>query len=305
MGNIRSRRGFSLLEAILSISILLLLAGLLLSAVFHVREAASKAACSNQLRQIGLALQQYHNAHSLFPPGMTHLHKSKRSNYAPYGPDVDSFPLLHWHARLLPYLEQENLWALTVKAFSIEPIYLNNPPHEARNQVIALFQCPTEDPNIEGAFNFPTATSYMGVAGTKSRAENGILFLDSRVHLSDVTDGASNTLIAGERPANREAQIGGWYGNIPGGYRLDAYLGVVEDDVRIGWLDGCSNISNKFGPGSVLDKCSLMHFWSVHSGGGHFAFADGSVHFLPYSAAPILPALATRAGGESVAVAYY
>lgn len=198
MGNIRSRRGFSLLEAILSISILLLLAGLLLSAVFHVREAASKAACSNQLRQIGLALQQYHNAHSLFPPGMTHLHKSKRSNYAPYGPDVDSFPLLHWHARLLPYLEQENLWALTVKAFSIEPIYLNNPPHEARNQVIALFQCPTEDPNIEGAFNFPTATSYMGVAGTKSRAENGILFLDSRVHLSDVTDGASNTLIAGD-----------------------------------------------------------------------------------------------------------
>jgi prepilin-type processing-associated H-X9-DG protein len=54
----------------------------------------------------------------------------------------------------------------------------------------------------------------------------------------------------------------------------------------------------KFAPGSFSNPCDMFHFWSPHAGGAHFLFADGSVHFLNYSAAPLLPALASRAGGE-------
>ena len=298
------RRGASLIEVILVIGIILALSGLLVPAVMRGRESASKTACSNQLRQIGLALQQYHGVYGSFPPGMTHEHGIRPSAGSLYhGLDVDPFPFLHWHARLLPYLEQESLWTATVKAFAESPRNYRNPPHIGRDTTIPLFQCPSEDPNAEGAKPFPPATSFMGVSGTKTRIQNGVLFLDSHVRLTDITDGATNTLIVGERPPNRQVQVGQWYGVIPLGYNVDAFLGVTEEG-NPSYIHHCPFGPYQFELGSFTDRCSLMHFWSVHSGGGHFAFADGSVHFLPYSAAPILPALATRARGESVAVAY-
>jgi prepilin-type processing-associated H-X9-DG protein len=54
------------------------------------------------------------------------------------------------------------------------------------------------------------------------------------------------------------------------------------------------------GPGQITNQCDMFHFWSLHTGGANFAFADGSVRFLTYSAAPLMPALASRAGGEAV-----
>ncbi len=298
------RRGTSLIEVVLVIGIILALSGLLAPAVMRGRESASKTACSNQLRQIGLALQQYHGVHGSFPPGMAHEHGIRPSVGGQYyGPDVDPFPLLHWHARLLPYLELEILWTATVKAFAESPRIIRNPPHIGRDTTIPLFQCPSEDPYAEGPYPFPPATSYMGVSGTKTWSQNGVLFLDSHVRLTDITDGATNTLVVGERPPNRQKQVGQWYGIIPHGYNIDAFLGVTEEG-NPSYIHHCPIGPYQFELGSFTDQCSLMHFWSVHSGGGHFAFADGSVHFLLYSAAPILPALATRAGGESVAAAY-
>jgi prepilin-type processing-associated H-X9-DG protein len=67
-------------------------------------------------------------------------------------------------------------------------------------------------------------------------------------------------------------------------------------------FDSCPRGPQPYGPGVVANQCSALHFWSPHTGGAHFAFADGSVRFLRYSADDILPALATRAGGEAVAV---
>ena len=55
-----------------------------------------------------------------------------------------------------------------------------------------------------------------------------------------------------------------------------------------------------YGPGRTTNPCDMYHFWSLHSGGANFAYADASVHFLTYAAAPILSAMATRAGGESI-----
>jgi prepilin-type processing-associated H-X9-DG protein len=81
----------------------------------------------------------------------------------------------------------------------------------------------------------------------------------------------------------------------------NAYLGVAETDVGSP-RSGCLVGPYRFMDGRRDDPCSRYHFWSMHPGGGNFLFADGAVHFLSYSAEPVMPALATRAGGEAVAV---
>lgn len=128
--------------------------------------------------------------------------------------------------------------------------------------------------------------------------EDGVLFLDSRVPFSKIRDGLSNTLIVGERPpsANLPA-IGAWYGGWGHWRNFTAFLGVVETDVGVSGLP-CSSGPYLFAPDRLDNRCSIFHFWSQHRGGGNFAFADGSVRFLAYGAASVLPALATRAGGE-------
>ena len=82
----------------------------------------------------------------------------------------------------------------------------------------------------------------------------------------------------------------------------DMFLGVSERNVTRDYRATCPPGPYPFAPGSIHNQCDMFHFWSLHSGGAHFLFADGSARFIAYSAAPIMPALASRAGGESVAV---
>src|SRR5262245_54472912 len=92
------RRAYSLMELLVVVALIGTLLGLLLPAVFQVRAAAARHQCANNLRQIGLALHQYHQDHSAFPPGVR-IRVVK-----------EPFPFMGWHARLLPYLEQQPLW---------------------------------------------------------------------------------------------------------------------------------------------------------------------------------------------------
>jgi prepilin-type processing-associated H-X9-DG protein len=78
-------------------------------------------------------------------------------------------------------------------------------------------------------------------------------------------------------------------------------LGVREINDSID-LEGCPVGPYSFAPGNLNNECDVLHFWSLHSGGANFLFCDGSVHFLTYDAADIMAALATRAGGEAVAL---
>lgn len=79
-------------------------------------------------------------------------------------------------------------------------------------------------------------------------------------------------------------------------------LGVRERNRGGPYVASCPRGPYHFRPGRVNEQCDLFHFWSLHSGGAHFLFADGAVRFLAYSADPVLPAWATRAGGEMVAI---
>ncbi|HMF16230.1 MAG TPA: H-X9-DG-CTERM domain-containing protein [Gemmataceae bacterium] len=76
-------------------------------------------------------------------------------------------------------------------------------------------------------------------------------------------------------------------------------LGVQEHNIMPITAGPCPPGTYTFEPGSISNQCDMFHFWSLHPGGASFLFADGSVHFLSYSVAPILPALASRAGGET------
>lgn len=288
------RHGFTLLELLVALAIIAVSLALVLPAVQRVRDAAARVQCANNLRQLGLALHSYHDSSGVFPPGTRH---------AP-----DAFPYMAWSARLLPYLEQPSLWEEACREYREQPLFVTLPPdyvpHKTLLHFLPVFVCPAdgrrtgrvEPEGFDVAF-----THYLGVSGTTAAKKEGVLYLDSRVSFRDVTDGSSTTLLVGERPPSPDNHFGWWYAGAGQSWdgSADCVLGVR--DYRVTYrTPTCRPGPYEFGPGSVSNPCDIFHFWSRHCGGAQFLIVDGSVHFLPYSAAPLLPALSTRAGRESV-----
>ena len=288
------RRAFTLLELLVVLAIVAVLMGLLLPAVQKARDAAARIKCANNLHQIGLATHQYHDTMGCLPPGA-------RSTL-PY-------PFASWMTRLLPYIEQNNLWNSTVAAYQQSRSPFKNPPHLGLATVMPTFACPA-DPRTASVqlatrdkFNV-ALTSYLGVEGQNLNSKDGLLFRDSAIRFAEITDGLSNTLLAGERPASTDLQYGWWYAGVGQRFTgsVDMVLGVREQNVMLVTKGSCPPGTYSFAPGSLTNQCDMYHFWSPHIGGAYFLFADGSARFLSYSAASVLPALASRAGGEAVAL---
>jgi prepilin-type N-terminal cleavage/methylation domain-containing protein/prepilin-type processing-associated H-X9-DG protein len=291
----RTRTAFTLIELVVVLAILGVLTGLLLPAVQKVRDAASRLKCQNNLHQLGLGAQMYHDAAGSFPAGMR------------YRGGADPYPLMSWLTALLPYVEQGNLWVQTQDAYRQSPWPLNDPPHFGLATVVPTFACPADARAAGPQFAprdqiYVALTSYLGVEGRDLFTQDGVLFADSHVRMADVADGTSNTLLAGERPASADLQFGWWYAGA--GQRFtgsaDMVLGVEEQNVLPYSVAACASGPYAFGPGRLDNQCDLLHFWSLHTGGANFLFVDGSARFLSYTSAPLLPALASRAGGEVV-----
>ena len=147
-------------------------------------------------------------------------------------------------------------------------------------------------------------TCYLGVEGQNLYSRDGVLFKDSAIRIADITDGTSNTLLAGERPASTDCQYGWWYAGV--GQRFsgsaEMVLGVREPNLLLVTRGSCPPGIYSYAPGSLSNQCDIFHFWSPHIGGAFFLFADGSAHFLPYAAVSVMPALASRDGGEVVSL---
>jgi prepilin-type processing-associated H-X9-DG protein len=122
--------------------------------------------------------------------------------------------------------------------------------------------------------------------------------------LTDISDGTSNTLMVGERPPSPDEAAGWWYAGWGQGKEgsADMVLGVQEQYSSQFYVVDCPPGPYQFGAGSLKNPCDMFHFWSLHPGGTNFLMADGSVHFLHYDAAPLMPALATRNGREIVSL---
>lgn len=285
------RRGLTLIEKLIVIAIIAILVGLLLPAVQKVRDAAARAACQNHLRQIGLAHHQFHQAQGRLPAGVGSF-----DNAEPRFEDA----VLTWHMWLLPYIEQGALWEQIVQAYAIDPTFDRNPPHTGKTQqVVKLYLCAAES-RTQNPYAGWAMTSYVGVAGTRVPRGDGVLYYQSRVRFGDITDGLSSTLLVGERPPSARLDLGRWHGGwgqIQNGFATNT-LGMVE--FTYGWIDGCPPGPYGFAPGQINNQCDAYHFWSLHATGANFLLCDGSVHFIRYSADPLMPALATRAGGEVV-----
>jgi prepilin-type processing-associated H-X9-DG protein len=290
----RTRVALTLVELLVVIGIVGLLMALLLPAVQKVRAAAGKIQCANKLKQIGLALHMYHDSNNSLPLGVTS--ETARPAYA----------RMSWCTRLLPYLDQTALWQQTQQAYRRESSPFVNPPHVGLDTVVSAFGCPADD-RVQQSHGTHrnrrvALTSYVGVMGTDLYSRDGVLFLDSRVRISDIMDGTSNTLVVGERPPSADLWYGWWYAGV-GQDRTgsgDMLLGARERCLRESYVWFCDRGPYHFGPGRTDWQCDLFHFWSLHPSGAHFLFADGSVRFLAYSADTVLPALATRASGEVV-----
>jgi prepilin-type N-terminal cleavage/methylation domain-containing protein/prepilin-type processing-associated H-X9-DG protein len=289
----RWRRAFTVIELLVVVAIIGTMIGLTLSAVMRVREAANRTRCADNLRQIGLALHHYHDVHQQLPPG-TSFRNGK-----------DPFPYMSWLTRLLPFEEQDALWRESERAFALSKDFRESPPHVAFKTPLRLYACPSDPRTIDAEIvrGLEVAfTDYLGNEGISLRELGGVLYLDSRVRLTDVTDGASKTLLVGERPPSADGILGWWYAGW--GQQQDGSAEVVLGVLEKNYYDegsSCPKGPYQFGPGKPKNLCDTFHFWSLHAGhGANFLFCDGSVHFIPYTAKAIMPALATRAGGEVV-----
>lgn len=266
------------------------LTALITAAVQRARSAAARTDCANRLRQIGAALHLYHGSYHVLPAGMSYQNGFDENLY------------MSWHTRLLPFVEQQALWTQAQRAYAqIKDPFYHNPPHPL-DAVVPVYTCPADGRPFLSKSGEVALTSYLGVQGTDQVRRDGVLFVDSRVRLRDVSDGQSNTLFVGERPPSGDTRWGycyaGWGTSKDG--TADMVLGVRS--LNIGTLESaCPPGPFSFTHGRIDSACDALHFWSLHTGnGGNFLFGDGSVRFLQYSSASILPALATRAGGEIV-----
>lgn len=286
------RCAFTLLELLVVIAIIAAAIGLILPAVQRIREAGSRATCLNNLKQHALALHAYHDAHRRLPAGCSYRN----------GKD----PQLHmsWMTRILPYLEHEGIWQAAVAAYRAEPFF-ELPPHlPILGRRMPIFLCPSDDlsqqPFDFGSFQV-ASTDYLGMEGRDYARRDGVLFTDSGIGFGEITDGTAFTLMIGERPPTADNHLGWWYAgwgqNKTGSADLTLGVREINSHSRC-WR--CPRGPYDFEAGTADNACDAFHFWSFHPGGANFAFCDGSVRFLAYSANPLMPALATRAGGESV-----
>lgn len=327
------RRGFTLVELLVVIAIIGVLVALLLPAVQAAREAARRMSCSNNLKQFGLALQNFHDTNGAFPPGMT-------------DDDTKNFG---WGTYILPYMEQGNLYNLISTQVSAgNPKLITRAGTHANTDgngrlhiddgahgnniktILPGYLCPSSALQKKDNNGFG-ASHYVGNAGTTTQMasfawgcasgtvrgpqETGMLLFDNSntetvtVSMGDCRDGTSNTFIVGE--VGQSQNVYGSKnanGNFPlwaGGNNdqgcdskwMGSHLRFADATYYINRPATTLNAAANSGDWHASDMC----FGSMHTGGAQFAFVDGSVHFLQQTInTTTLFRLANRQDGQPV-----
>ncbi|MFN0196555.1 MAG: DUF1559 domain-containing protein [Planctomycetaceae bacterium] len=247
----KSTRGFSLVELVTIFGIVTLGLAVSLPAVQKSREDARAKMCINNLKQIGLSLHNYHDAHLCFAPGWVVRDDKPKTG-----------PAFAWQAQLLPFVDQSPLYN------SLEftkPPSLESNPDLAKN--LTVYRCPVDDtadahPGKGGYGTSNYAGNYgVDVIPTKENAQKkgafGIFHWNSNIRMRSIIDGTSNVLMVGERGSETESGI---WPAVRSNQQADDAVGSCNDALRINTEAGA--------------------FSSKHEGGAYFLFCDGSVRFL-------------------------
>ncbi|MBI1249680.1 DUF1559 domain-containing protein [bacterium] len=288
---IHRRRAFTLVELLVVIAIIGVLIALLLPAVQQAREAARRSSCRNNMKQVGLALHNYHDVFGEFPSGFNGLE-------------------MLWTASILPQLEQNNIYDTLIFTESGAGNWNHDgsPNERACGTVVNVYRCPSmavpehiDNSGIPGR----VPISYRGVASSQAVSDdlstipssslpqvalemqdlNGTLYGGSHIRFADITDGTTNTVVVGESWTNPSyvkdgqgmdywqfgcPQSGGW-DPIPGDKGGTEY----SEGVGSTWPKINAHL-DPTQPGVIME----LAFGSYHPGGAQFTLGDGSVRFI-------------------------
>jgi prepilin-type N-terminal cleavage/methylation domain-containing protein len=339
------RRGFTLVELLVVIAIIGILIALLLPAVQAARESARRTHCSNNLKQLALALQNHHDVKKRFPSAhqigrtwyTTVFRQDPLAGYVRTSGDPPGStagypmeaPFWSWMMRIAPYMETENIYesADFTPGAGAWPWWQGGAANGVHSKKCLTMICPTDNrgalfSDLAASGGVSALTDYLGVTGRNQYKEaggqDGVLYVNSNVNISDILDGTSNTIVIGERPPSNDRNYGWQWagaGDAPYFGTSDVVLGVHELPPMTSPPAAGTLSSEWFRNGTINDPGDLhrFHFWSLHPTGGQWAFCDGSVKFLRYtvssrkppgsanvSTSNVLERLATRQGGEAI-----
>jgi prepilin-type N-terminal cleavage/methylation domain-containing protein/prepilin-type processing-associated H-X9-DG protein len=296
------RPGFTLVELLVVIAIVGTLVALLLPAIQAAREASRRSQCANNLKQIGLALLNYHDTNRAFPPGYLAA--------VPYSDAVPTTPSWGWASFILPMMEEPFLAGMIDHSLPIEHAH-----NDVVKTVVRGYLCPTDEveplafavTDENGTTLIMAApSSYAASVGDDSsevdaKTGNGIFFRNSGIRIAQITDGTSHTVMVGDRAF---AQVKGIWAGAPN-------RGVTRAGLENNWAlatapaPALTLVHNNWINITTDSDGGLDDFSSRHVDGVNCLFADGSVHFIP---SIVLDgeerrnfwAMGTRAGNEII-----
>lgn len=276
------KNGFTLIELLVVIAIIAILVALLLPAVQQAREAARRSACKNNLKQLGLALHNYHEVHSALPPG------------------GDSSGTM-WSAMILPFIEQAPLydsipsWGEAGGNWGNGAGTATNAKTVACETIIPVFRCPSapipigkrDQSSDTWIISNRVPVTYLGNgSGTvttdtnfENTSPNGVFFRHSSIRFRDITDGLSNVVLIGEVLPDTDSDFSTREetsaGSDANNDRKDHWA-IGSDDIDVnGDYSECVGTT-----GLLINTNAEMAYGSQHVGGTHVTLSDGSIRFI-------------------------
>lgn len=307
------RRGFTLVELLVVIAIIGILIGLLLPAVQAAREAARRMQCSNNLKQIGLALHNYESSFTTMPAGCNGLPNAAGTNFNGHG--------WTWHASILPFLEQTTLYDSIQGADGMGNELGDQNTGKTqivKKTILSVFWCPSQPDVTQGSQkNGYQPANYNGNMGTRigngnddcictgvanlndmltnpwgCMNGNGIFYVRSKTKFRDVTDGLANTIFVSEVPDSGGDAMAGFSA---GADRRTVFSGGADSNPPTEMSEFLIAAESN----DPINGGSEEAAGSWHTGGAQFLMGDGSVHFLSENMdMATYQAISTRSGGE-------